>query len=256
MENELGLIRQKGIGPDTFLGKLLRLPLGLLPGGAVVPVLSGINKGYRWRVGSNIHGCWLGSYEADKQRLMGKLVKPGMVVYDIGANAGFYTLALARLVGKEGKVCAFEPLAENTANILEHLRLNDCTNTMLYQVAVSDRQGLSAFHIAQSNSMGHLSEGGTYWVPTVALDALLESGKLPLPDAVKMDVEGAESGVLEGANKLLAMRATIWIIALHGDQQRQEVGRILSGHGYRIFRLDGSAVAGDCIDSDEIYALP
>jgi len=64
------------ISPDTFFGRLSRLPLRLLPGRMVVSVLSGINKGYRWRVGSNIHGCWLGTYESDKQQLMSLLVKP------------------------------------------------------------------------------------------------------------------------------------------------------------------------------------
>lgn len=249
-------MRLPELGPDGLLGKLLRLPLRLMPGRALVPVLSGINKGYRWRVGSNIHGCWLGSYEADKQKLMRQLVRPGMVACDIGANAGFYTLALARLVGTRGAVYAFEPLAENAANILDHLRLNRCSNTTLYQVAVSDQEGLSAFQVAQNNSMGHLGESGAYWVPTVALDTLIESGKLPPPDIVKMDVEGAESRVLEGAVKLLGMRKTVWVIALHGAEQRLKVGNMLSGHGYRMHRLDGSEIVAGNIDTDEIYALP
>lgn len=244
------------INPNTFFGRLLRLPLRLLPGRTVVPVLRGINKGHRWRVGSNIHGCWLGTYESDKQQIMNLLVKPGMIAYDIGANAGFYTLALARLVGRGGTVCAFEPLAENAANILEHLRLNSCSNVTLYQVAVSDQNGLSAFQVAQSNSMGYLVGGGGYWVPTVAIDALIEAAKLPVPDIVKMDVEGAESKVLEGARKLLGMRKTIWVIALHGAEQRKEIGRILTDHGYRIYRLDSSVIAAGNVDTDEIYALP
>ncbi len=244
------------IAPDRFLGKLLRLPLRLLPGRAIMPVLSGINKGCRWRVGSSIHGCWLGIYESDKQQLMRILARPGMVAYNIGANAGFYTLALSRLVSGSGRVFAFEPLAENVANILDHIRLNHCGNTILYQVAVSDKNGLAAFLVEQCNSSGRLGGAGAYRVPTVALDALIEVEGLPVPDVVKMDVEGAESGALEGAHKLLGMRRTVWIIALHGDEQRRKVGHILSGFGYRIFRLDGSAIATGNIDTDEIYALP
>lgn len=245
------------IAPDRFLGKLLRLPLRLLPGRAIMPVLSGINRGCRWRVGSNIHGCWLGIYESDKQQLMRLLTRPGMVAYDVGANAGFYTLALSRLVGGSGRVFAFEPLAENAANILNHIRLNHCGNTILYQVAVSDKNGLAAFLVEQCNSSGRLGGAGAYRVPTVTLDALLETEGLPVPDIVKMDVEGAESAVLEGAPTLLGMRKTAWVIALHGDEQQRKVGRILSMHGYLIFRLDdGSAVAAGNIDTDEIYALP
>ncbi len=97
---------------------------------------------------------------------------------------------------------------------------------------------------------------GGYWVPTVAIDALIETAKLTVPDIVKMDVEGAESKVLEGARKLLGMRKTIWIIALHGADQRKEVGCMLLDHGYGIYRLDGSVIVAGNIDTDEIYALP
>ncbi len=194
---------------NSFFGKLLRLPLRFLPGRMVVPVLRGVNKGYGWRVGSNIHGCWLGTYESDKQQLMSRLVKPGMIAYDIGANAGFYTLALAHMVGGEGAVYAFEPYTENALNILEHLQLNRCCNATLYQTAVSDQNGLSAFQVARSNSMGSLGEVGHYWVPTVTIDALIETANLPVPDIVKMDVEGAESSVFDGASKLLGMRKTV-----------------------------------------------
>lgn len=252
----MGLTKLTNINPKTLFGKMLRLPFKLIPKRTIVPILSGINKGYRWRVGSNIHGCWLGTYEADKQRLMNLLVIPGMVAYDIGANAGFYTLALARLTGNEGAVYAFEPLAENAANILDHLQLNCCKNTALYQMAVADRNSISAFQIAQSNSMGCLASDGKYWVPTVAIDSLIETDQLAAPDVVKMDVEGAEAKVLEGASKLLGMKKTIWIIALHGMEQRRKVGRILTEHGYRIFRLDGMEIDGGNIDTDEIYALP
>ncbi len=74
---------------------LLRAPLALIPKSAVVTVRSGINRGRKWIVGSNTHGCWLGHYERQKQELIGRLVKPGMTVFDVGANAGFYTLALS-----------------------------------------------------------------------------------------------------------------------------------------------------------------
>jgi hypothetical protein len=52
------------------------------------------------------------------------------------------------------------------------------------------------------------------------------------------------------------MRKTVWVIALHSAGQREKVGRILTGYGYRMFRLDGSAIISENIDTDEIYALP
>lgn len=55
-----------------------------------------------WVVGSAPHGCWLGTYELEKQRTIMPFIKPGMTIFDIGAQAGFYTLLFSRLVGPSG----------------------------------------------------------------------------------------------------------------------------------------------------------
>ena len=104
--------------------------------------------------------------------------------------------------------------------------------------------------------MGKLSDAGKYQVPTAAIDGLIWSDGLPVPDIVKMDVEGEEGRVLQGAGRLLSMSQTVFLIALHGPDQRREVGRILFGHGYEIYRLDGSSIPSGDVDTDEIYALP
>lgn len=244
------------INPKSAIGRLLRFPLQLIPTRSVVPVLCGINKGFRWRVGSSIHRCWLGFYESDKQSVIGRLVKPGWTAYDIGANAGFYTLAFSRLVGPDGTVCAFEPFAENAVNVLDHLRWNGCKNAALYQLAIADQEGVTAFHVGEHNAEGRIGGQGNYWVPTTTIDALIEKCGLPAPNIVKMDVEGAEVKVLRGARKLLDMRKTIWMIALHGSDQRQECGGVMVDYGYKMFRLDGTEISSRNIDSDEIYALP
>lgn len=130
---------------DTLRGRLLRLPLKLLPCGMMVSVRSGVNRGFRWMVGSSTHGCWLGTYEADKQDAVRRLAKPGMTIFDVGANAGFYTMAFSRLVGAKGRVYAFEPLAGNVANLLKHVAINNASNVTVIQTAVADRSGVVAF---------------------------------------------------------------------------------------------------------------
>ena len=243
--------------PGSILGRAFRLPLALVPGRAVMTVRSGLNAGLKWIAGSSIHGCWLGHYEQEKQQLVRDLVKPGMKVLDIGANAGFYTLAFSRLVGPAGHVWAFEPFAENAANVLRHLALNEIRNVTLIQAAVADVPGLAGFAIAASNSMGSLAATtGQYAVPTIALDALVEEGVIPVPDIVKMDVEGAESRVLEGARRLLNRGTTRFLIALHGAEQVRACLTALDRAGYRALRLDGHAVAANESWLDEIYAVP
>ncbi len=241
---------------QTVLGRILRLPLRLIPDSAVVRVCSGINKGMKWIVGSSTHGCWLGSYETDKQSVISRLTKPGMVVFDIGANAGFYTLAFARLATECGQVWAFEPLADNIGYLHQHVARNHFTNVHVVQVAVSDKAGLAGLDVVLDGSMGVLGKKGGYLVPTVALDEMIESGELPEPDLIKMDVEGAESMVLEGAAKLLARRRVLLLVACHSADQRARCLAILQANRYRIFYLDGKEHHGSVLNIDEIYALP
>jgi FkbM family methyltransferase len=211
----------------------------------------------KWVVGSSIHGCWLGHYEHEKQALVRRLVAPGMRVLDIGANAGFYTLALSRRVGAAGHVWAFEPYAPNAANLLRHLSLNRIGNVTLIQAAVADQAGLADFRIGANNAMGTLVDNaGNYRVPVLALDALIDGGTIPLPDVVKMDVEGAESRVLEGAARLLERGTASLLIALHGAQQVAACITRLTHADYKVFRLDGGPAAATDGHLDEIYAVP
>jgi len=243
------------IPTSTFWGALLRLPLRAIPKGTTVTVRSGINRGMKWIVGSSIHGCWLGTYELEKQSIIKRFVRPGMTVFDIGANAGFYTLAFSRLVGEEGHVWAFEPLAENASNILRHVNLNGLNNVTLLQAAVADRNGIVGFNIGESNSVGTISQtDASYKVPAVALDELIADG-VPIPDLIKMDVEGAESLVLNGAKELLSRKKTTLFIALHSDDQQRKCAKFLRSSGYEIYLLDGQTAVGE-LTSDEIYATP
>lgn len=254
---DMVLERLTKIPPDSSLGKLLRAPVRAVPGGAVVKVRGGVNRGMKWVVGSSIHSCWLGVYEADKQRTLEPFVKPGMTVFDLGANAGFYTLAFSRLVGEGGQVWAFEPLAENARNILRHTELNGLRNVTLFQAVVTDSGGVAGFEVGENNSSGRVSERSSYRVPAVSLDSLIEKGDAPAPDLIKLDVEGAESLVLNGAVSLLRTKKPVLFIALHGDKEAAHCRTILAESGYCVYRLDGSRILeSELASEDEIYALP
>lgn len=241
---------------QTTVGKILRLPLRLIPDSAVLRVCSGVNKGMKWIVGSSTHGCWLGSYETEKQAVVSRLTKPGMVVYDIGANAGFYTLAFARLATRSGQVWAFEPLACNIDFLREHAAMNKLDNVRVVQAAVADKTGLAGLDVAHDGSMGVLGKQAGYLVPTVSLDELIDSGALPEPDLIKMDVEGAESMVFDGARKLLSRRRALLVVACHSAEQRERCQAALRANRYRIFYLNGEEHLDSVLNIDEIYALP
>lgn len=110
-----------GISSASVVGKLLRLPLVLLPGNLQMPIMQGRLKGKKWIVGSSNHGCWLGSYEYRKRILFEKMVPHGSIVYDLGGHVGFYSLLASVLVGPTGHVFVFEPFPANLAYLRKHL---------------------------------------------------------------------------------------------------------------------------------------
>ncbi len=244
-----------GVSGTTWLGQLLRLPLRLIPRDSVVRVMRGGNRGLKWVTGASVHGCWLGTFEQDKQTLFANFLKPGMLVFDVGANAGFFTLLFSRLVGERGRIWAFEPLGENARNLLTHLALNRVTNVTLVQAAVSAMQGMAGFQVAENNSMGSIAARGDYKVPTVALDDMLEQAG-GVPDVVKIDVEGAEALVLRGSRRILEAGKTVFFIAFHGEAQRRDCHALLEDHGYVAYGMDGVRIESLTQMAYDIYACP
>ncbi len=101
------------ISNRTLVGRLLRLPLRLIPPQSQFRIRSGPAKGLKWIVGTSDHGTWLGTYEFEKQQRFAELLSPGDVVFDLGAHAGFYTILASKRVGSMGHVFAFEPFPRN-----------------------------------------------------------------------------------------------------------------------------------------------
>ncbi len=215
------------------IGKLLRLPLKLIPNNTVLPILQGKLKGKKWIKGSSINGCWLGTYEFDKQQLFQEYVKPGMVIYDVGANAGFYTLLGSVLTGNSGKVFAFEPVPRNIFYIKKHLELNKIDNTVVVGKAVSDKITKLKFSLSTNPSMGHISEEGEIEVETITLDEFIQQGNPP-PDLIKMDIEGAEFEALIGVRELFKTNKPIIFLATHGEDIKKNCLQLLKDFGYKI----------------------
>lgn len=241
-----------GIPRETLVGKLLRAPFRLIPRTTVLRILQGPLRGKKWIVGSGAHGCWLGSYEHDKQKLFEKTVKSGDVVYDVGANAGFYTLLASVLVGEEGFVYAFEPLPGNIRNVRRHLEINHAKNCLLIEVAVSKSDGESMFDPSADRCTAHLSSLGSIRVRTVALDSLVSGRAIRPPNFMKIDIEGAELDCLQGcANTIRTFRPVIFL-ATHGQDVNAACLKLLNEMHYEVKSMDGRPVAL----SDELIALP
>jgi FkbM family methyltransferase len=226
----------------SFWGKLLRLPLKLLPKKMAMPIVQGRLKGKRWIVGAGEHGYWLGSYELNKRLAFEREIPAGAVVYDIGANVGYFSLLAAVLVGQEGRVYAFEPLPRNVEFLRKHIKLNKLDTIDVIEAAVSDHSGSASFDLGASSAMGHLTDSGEMSVRMVALDELLESGGIQPPDYMKVDVEGAEFDVFQGARGILEKYHPTLFLDTHQREAHFPTISLLEELGYEFSILDGKAL--------------
>jgi len=236
----------------SFLGRLLRLPLKLIPKSMVLPILQGRLRGKKWIVGAGEHGYWLGSYELNKRIAFEREVVPGSVVYDIGANVGYFSLLASVLTGPEGQVVAFEPLPRNIQYLRQHIRINHLENIEVIEAAVSDHSGEAHFELGASSAMGHLAEKGDLEVQMVSLDGMLDEKMISPPDVMKVDVEGAEYEALCGALKTLERHHPIVFLDTHGRKAHHFTISLLEDLGYRFEILDGKNMQ----DTRELIAFP
>ncbi|HLX68179.1 MAG TPA: FkbM family methyltransferase [Verrucomicrobiae bacterium] len=145
--------------------------------------------------------------EPDIQHLCTQLLRPGMTVMDVGANVGLLARQFCRQVGSSGRVYAFEP-DPLTFQFLE-FNTRSFKNKELTQCAVSDNQGPALLHLNFTSGTGNslLNQGhSTESVPVtcVSLDEFLKQRGNPSVDVIKIDVEGAELGVLRGMRQTMA----------------------------------------------------
>jgi FkbM family methyltransferase len=234
-----------------WLVRLLRFPFTLIPAEAQVPILQGKLRGKRWVAGSGNHAYWLGFHEYDKMRLFEKTIKRGDVVFDIGAHVGLYTLLASQLVGRAGRVFAFEPVPRNLFFLKEHLRINRISNVTVFEAAVADRCGETHFDLGPNSLMGRMSENGGLRVRTVGLDELASRGELADPQFMKIDVEGAELQVLAGARDMLARARPALFIDTHCPDRHQQCCLTLAAHGYELRAIGGARLE----EASELFAV-
>ncbi len=192
------------------------------------------------------YGLVRGVLEPSVQEALRRHVGPGAVVYDIGANIGFFSLLAARLAKPHGRVEAFEPVPANAAAARANAALNHLTNLTVHELAVSDHSGTAELLVPGERSWSHLAERG--WHPNtehqipvevISLDEAIGRGSLPVPDVIKIDVEGSETAVLRGLAQTLRSRDLSIICELH--ETNSEVLHLMTELGYSLQNLDGTA---------------
>jgi len=211
-------------------------------------IQAGVGKGLRINVGRSAASFVTGIHESNTQSLLVSLLRDGMVFYDIGANVGFCSLVAARLVGATGRVVAFEPLPENLIMLRRNALLNGFAHIAVVGVALGRDYRDSVFATSERPTWGCLRSvgkqpaefAGEISVPVRPLDGTIAAERLPRPDVMKIDVEGAELDALAGAAQTLQHTRPIIIAELHGTNAN--VVQILAELRYQVATLDPAFV--------------
>jgi FkbM family methyltransferase len=209
---------------------------------------SGIGKGLFINVGSSAAAYVLGTFKPDLQTYLSSNVKAGNVFYDVGANVGFFSLLAARLIGPHGNVISFEPLPENLRSLRANVERNRFANVKILPFALGAANGEQVFQVSERPTWGKLKDVGTaapdkyltdIKVIVRRLDDLVIEGAIPPPDFVKIDVEGAEVEVVEGAIETLSRHGPALIIELHGTGNL--LTQVFARIGYCAIPLNGKS---------------
>ncbi len=174
-------------------------------------------------------------------------VKPGDVVWDVGANMGLFSFASAGLAGRSGHVYSFEPDTTLVRLLRKSALLNPTAAPVeVIPCAVYDSVSLLRFNIANRarasnflDGFGYSQTGGvreSQTVPAVSLDWTAE--RIPPPDVLKIDVEGAELGVFRGAVKLLESKRPIVLFESFVGSSQDEITNLLHRLGYTLYDSD------------------
>jgi FkbM family methyltransferase len=212
-----GFLSRIGLGRIPGAGRLYNLLNNkfIRPKGIFLLNIQG-NKIYVKAMDGGTAAVLLGgsAYEKYETELFEKMVQDGMVVVDIGANIGYYTLIAAKLVGKKGRIYAFEPEASSYELLCKNIQANGYTNIVPIEKAVSKTTGKTKLYVdraltdissfGKDNVLPYSKNADCLEVETITLDDFFERavGDDRI-DFMKIDVEGAEELVVDGADRIL-----------------------------------------------------
>jgi len=148
-----------------------------------------------------------GIFEPSSTKVVKSLVKEGNIVLDVGANIGYYSVILSKLVGKQGKVICFEPTDRFGKVLRQNIEANNLQNIELIKSGLSDKAQELDIQICEDSATLHLSGNNvpesSEKIKLITLDSFLKDHPLPRIDFIKIDVDGHEPLFLSGAENTL-----------------------------------------------------
>lgn len=211
------------------LANLLGFDAQKMPDGYIVTALDG--RSFRIHPDGMYRRLFLeGSYDPNESDMYSCVIEKGDIVFDIGANFGWFTTLFATKVGMLGHVHAFEPNPQIYSELIYHLKLNDVQNIVhTSQLALGSEMGhtqLFTFrdlpHGFGSLSNWNRTDAQEYKVSIQTIDYYVEANQVSHCDLIKLDVEGAEMMVLQGAQSFLQSgNWPIWAIEMNPQSSKE-----------------------------------
>jgi FkbM family methyltransferase len=163
-------------------------------------------------------------WETDNIHRLTKLIEKNDIIFDVGAWNGVYTLLFSRLVGDKGRVYAFEPDHVALKALERNLKLNEIKNVVVVPIALSNKNGFATLMAKEFGGSGstiirRADKPKSTYVMTTTMDYFCIIENI-IPNGVKIDVEGAEDLVLEGASRIRE-KDTWFFVEYHGRQKKE-----------------------------------
>jgi FkbM family methyltransferase len=212
--------------------------------------LKGLKSYYR--EGVNFHTL-VGLYEMDSLKWLEKIIsafgldKKDVIVADVGANLGYYSMYFGKKLSAGSRIYAFEP-SESILDVLKkNIEINKLANVEIVEAACAETTGIVEFYIGQNHhtsSMldtwaGNAETGKLIRVRSISIDEFFgEDGVGQYPDLIKMDIEGAGVYALKGCTHCLQVKRPLILIESHTPGEDDAIGSLLRNHRYEAFRIN------------------
>lgn len=205
-------------------------------------------------------GCWFEKELAFVRRFL----EPGMRAIDIGANLGMYAIPMAKAILPNGTLNAFEPGSAARTSLIESIKLNQLDNISVSAAAVGARVGTAFLQIGTSSELNAISfsenvSGAVESVAVTTLDVEFACDKSEAIHFIKIDAEGLEGDILQGAIALLSQQSPLIMAEIkHGQSLNTQLLERFVSLGYQTFKLTGDGAflvpfaAGDPVDGFDL----
>jgi FkbM family methyltransferase len=212
-------------------------------------VVGGVRVRMRYRERLGLSTLLNGGFENKELEYARSALKPGDTAFDVGANIGLFSVVLAQAVDSSGAVVAFEPVPANASRAEANVTLNGLGNVRVVVTAVGAEDGVVQLNMAEDPAYPSIQcvaenhgNGRCMRVPIARLDTVWRQMGSPSVKCVKIDVEGAELEVLQGATELLVSCRPLLILEANGENALAKLQHALGVVNYRLWQPDGFMV--------------